>query len=90
MVRLRGHQADASLQAVETHGVVQASQLALAVGAGGAAHHQQAGVAVVLAQPDEGLHRHAEALQGLDAAHEEQHRLVSQSQSGPSAPARPS
>ena len=71
------------------HRVVEALQLALAVGTGRAAHHQQAGAAVAVSQPGESLHGHAETLQGLDATHEQEHRLVPQPQSGPGAAAGP-
>ena len=83
MVRLRGEHGDSPVEAVAVHSVVEAPQLALAVRARCAAHHQQAGVAMAGAQAGEGLHCHAETLQGLNAPHEQQHRLISQPQSGP-------
>jgi hypothetical protein len=66
--------------------VVEAGQLGLALGAARPAHQQQGRGVGPLGQGGEGPHGDTGPLEGLDAAHEEQHRALAQAQEGPGLP----
>ena len=75
-MRLRRLEAHAVREPQRGHECADAGQLSLAVGPAGAAHHHQHGVAA--AQRSERPHGHVQALQRLDAPHEQQHGLATQ------------